>query len=129
MKLMSVTFVIVRSADQGPAPDAWGDLAKLPARVVAREHPRQWATSGLPDSLAALDTPLETVWAAVQLALSGADLHTLTSTLRLSDDTASHIIIATTEQLITGPALVDTATAEITDTSPPPSPASTGEQT
>jgi hypothetical protein len=112
-----------RSADQGPAPDAWGDLAKLPARVVAREHPRQWATSGLPDSLAALDTPLETVWAAVQLALSGADLHTLASTLRLSDDTTRHIIIATTEQLITGPATLDTATvtatAEIIDSSPP----------
>jgi hypothetical protein len=117
-----------RSADQGPAPDAWADLAKLPARVVAREHPRQWATSGLPDSLAALDTPLETVWAAVQLALSGADLHTLASTLRLSDDTARHIIIATTEQLITGPATLDTATAEIIDSSPP-SLANTSEKT
>jgi hypothetical protein len=88
----------------GPHPDALGDLAKLPAQVVAREHPQQWADSGLPDSLTALDTPLETVWAAVQLALSGADLHTLASTLGLTDDTASHIIIATTEQLITSPA-------------------------
>jgi hypothetical protein len=91
-----------RSADQGATPDAWGALAKLPAQVVARDHPRQWADSGLPDSLAALDTPLETVWAAVQLALSGADRDTLASTLGLSDDTASHIIIATTEQLVTG---------------------------
>jgi hypothetical protein len=93
-----------RSAGEDPTPDALGDLAKLPAQVVAREHPQQWADSGLPDSLTALDTPLETVWAAVQLALSGADLHTLASTLGLTDDTASHIIIATTEQLITGPA-------------------------
>jgi hypothetical protein len=116
-----------RSTSEGPAPDALGDVAKLPAQVVAREHPQQWAISGLPESLAALDTPLETVWAAVQLALSGADLHTLASTLRLSDDTASHIIIATTEQLITGPALVDTATAEIT--SCPPSRVTTGEET
>lgn len=91
-----------RSADQGATPDAWDALAKLPAQVVARDHPRQWADSGLPDSLAALDTPLETVWAAVQLALSGADLDTLASTLGLSDDTAGHIIIATTEQLVTG---------------------------
>jgi hypothetical protein len=117
-----------RSAGEGTTPDAWGGAAKLPAHVVAREHPRQWADSGLPDSLAALDTPLETVWAAVQLALSGADLHTLVSTLGLSDDTASHIIIATTEQLITGPATADTATAEIID-SPPPSPATTREKT
>jgi hypothetical protein len=116
-----------RSASEGPAPDALGDVAKLPAQVVAREHPQQWAISGLPESLAALDIPLETVWAAVQLALSGADLHTLASTLRLSDDTASHIII-TTEQLITGPALVDTATAEIPD-SCPPSRVATGEET
>ena len=67
---------------------------------------------GCPDSLAALDTPVETIWAAVQLALSGADLHALASTLGLTDDTASHIIIATTEQLITGPVTVDNATAE-----------------
>ena len=103
-----------RSAGEGPAPDALGDLAKLPAQVVARAHPRPWAASGLPDSLAALDTPLETVWAAVQLALSGADLHTLASTLGLTDDTASHIIIATTEQLITGPATAYNATAKNT---------------
>jgi hypothetical protein len=101
-----------RSTGEGPTPDALGDLAKLPAQVVAREHPRQWADSGLPDSLAALDTPLETVWAAVRLALSGADLHTLASTLGLTDDTASHIIIATTEQLITGPVTVHNATVE-----------------
>ena len=101
-----------RSAGEGPTPAALGDLAKLPAHAVAREHPRQWADSGLPDGLAALDTPLETVWAAVQLGLSGADLHTLASTLGLTNDTASHIIIATTEQLITGPATVDNAIAE-----------------
>jgi hypothetical protein len=67
-----------------------------PPRSVARDYLRQWADSGLPGSLAALDTPLETVWAAVQLALSGANLHTLASTLRLSDETASHMIIDTT---------------------------------
>jgi len=66
-----------QAAGEGSTPDALGDVAKLPAHVVAREHTRQWANSGLPDSLATLDTPLETVWAAVQLALSGADLHTL----------------------------------------------------
>ncbi|MFY9807881.1 MAG: hypothetical protein WCC65_02450 [Pseudonocardiaceae bacterium] len=109
-----------RSAGEGATPDALGDLAKLPAHAVAREHPRQWADSGLPDSLAALDTPLETVWAAVQLALSGADLHTLASTLGLTDDTASHIIIATTEQLITGPAETHNATVE--NTANPPAP-------
>ena len=111
-----------RSAGQGATPDAWGDTAQLPAHVVAREHPRQWAHSGLPDSLAALDIPLETVWAAVQLALSGADQHTLASTLGLSDDSALRIIIATTEQLIADPATVDTTSPEITDTSPPPAP-------
>lgn len=109
-----------RSAGQGTTPDALSDTAQLPAHVVAREHPRQWADSGLPDSLAALDIPLETVWAAVQLALSGADQHTLASTLGLSDDNALHIIIATTEQLVAEPAKVDTAGLEITDTSPPP---------
>jgi hypothetical protein len=118
-----------RSAGEGLTFDALGDVAKHPAHVVARDHPRQWAESGLPDSLAALDTPLETVWAAVQLALSGADLSTLASTLGLSDDTASHIIIATTEQFIAGPATVDTANAEIAGSSPPPSRATAGEQT
>jgi hypothetical protein len=48
-----------RSAGEGPTPEALGDLAKLPAQVVAGEHLGQWADSGLPDSLAALDTPLE----------------------------------------------------------------------
>jgi len=75
-----------RSAGEGATPDVWGDLAKLPAQVVARDYPRQWADSGL----AALDTPLETVWAAVQLALSGADLHTLASTLGLSGHRKPH---------------------------------------
>ncbi|MGH3856497.1 MAG: hypothetical protein ACRDR6_24015 [Pseudonocardiaceae bacterium] len=112
-----------RSAGRRAAPDALGQTAQLPARVVARVHPRQWADSGLPDSLAALDIPLETVWAAVQLALSGADQHTLVSTLGLSDDNALRIIIATTESLITDPATVTTTGADITDTSPPPAPA------
>ena len=61
-----------RSVGEGPSPDALGDAAQLPARVVAREHPQKWAALRLPDSLAVLDTPLESVWAAVQLALSGA---------------------------------------------------------
>jgi hypothetical protein len=91
-----------------PTPDAWGPAAQLPAYVVAREHPQQWAESGLPESLAALDTPLETLWAAVQLALSGADQHTLASTLGLSDECASHIIIATTEHLVASPDTLET---------------------
>jgi hypothetical protein len=118
-----------RSTGEGATPDVWGDLAKLPAQAVARDYPRQWTDSGLPGSLAALDTPLETVWAAVQLALSGADLHTLASTLGLSDDTASHIIIATTEQLITAPPASGKATAEITDSFPPPSPVTARKET
>ncbi|MGH3781928.1 MAG: hypothetical protein ACRDRO_15230 [Pseudonocardiaceae bacterium] len=108
-----------RAAGEGTPPDALGDTAQLPAHAVAREHPRQWADSGLPDSLATLDIPLETVWAAVQLALYGADQHTLASTLGLSYDSALRIIITTTEQLVAGPATVDTAGPEITDTSPP----------
>ncbi|MGH3670397.1 MAG: hypothetical protein ACRDSH_07150 [Pseudonocardiaceae bacterium] len=109
-----------QSAGEGATPDALGDTGQLPAHVVARMHPQEWADSGLPDSLGALDIPLETVWAAVQLALSGADQHTLASTLGLSEDTALHIIIATTERLLAGPARVDTAGPESTDTSPPP---------
>jgi len=109
-----------RPAADAIAPDALGGAAKLPAHVVASDHPQQWVQSGLPDSLAALDIPLETVWAAVHLALSGADQHTLASTLGLSDDSARHIIIATTEHFITGPATVDTATLEGTNSSPPP---------
>lgn len=81
-------------------PDQWGDVARLPACVVARDHPHRWADSGLPDSLADLDTPVETVWAAVRLALSGADYTTLAHTLRVSEDIARQIIIATTEALI-----------------------------
>ncbi|NMI02251.1 hypothetical protein [Pseudonocardia acidicola] len=81
-------------------PDRWGDIARLPARTVARDHPRRWADTGLPDSLADLDTPLETVWAAARLALDGADQHTLAHTLGLADDAALRIIVATTEQLI-----------------------------
>jgi len=53
------------------------DAAQLVAHVVAREHPQKWAVTGLPDTRAALDTPLETVWATVQLALSGANEDTL----------------------------------------------------
>jgi hypothetical protein len=90
-------------AGAGTPPDAWGDVAQLATRVVAREHPQKWAATGLPDSLATLDTPIETVWAAVQLALSGANQHTVASTLDLSEDCACHIIVATTEHLVTGP--------------------------
>ena len=75
----------------------------MPARVVAREHPQKWAALGLPDSLAVLDTPLESVWAAVQLALSDANQHTLASTLGLSEHDARDVIIATTEQLVADP--------------------------
>jgi hypothetical protein len=46
------------SAGGGPSPDALGDAAQFPARVVAREHPHKWAAIGLPDSVAILDTPL-----------------------------------------------------------------------
>ena len=90
-------------AGEGLTPDSLGDTAQLSAQVVAREHPQEWAATGLPSSLAALDTPLETVWAAVQLALSGANYHTLASTLGLSEQTARHIIIATTEQVLADP--------------------------
>jgi hypothetical protein len=86
--------------DDRATPDHWGDIARLPACTVARDHPRRWADIGLPDGLADLDTPLETVWAAVRLALSGADQPTLAHTLGLTDDIAQHIVIATTEQLI-----------------------------
>jgi hypothetical protein len=70
------------------------------ARAVARDHPHRWAATGLPDSLAPLDISMQTTWAAVQLALSGADHDTLARTLGLTDQTARHIIIATTEQLV-----------------------------
>jgi hypothetical protein len=92
-----------RPAGAGAPPDALGDAAQLPARVVAREYPQRWAAIGLPDSLADLDIPLQTVWAAVQLALSGANQDTLASTLRVSEQEAREIIVATTEQLVTGP--------------------------
>jgi hypothetical protein len=71
--------------------------------VVAREHPQKWASTGLPNSLANLDIPLETVWAAVQLALSGANDNTVASTLGLTERNARHIIVATTEQLLAEP--------------------------
>lgn len=104
-------------ADEGPSPDALGDAARLPARVVAREHPQQWAALGLPDSLAVLDTPVETVWAAVQLALSGATQHTLASTLGLSEHNAREVIIATTEQLVAGPGEVEVSDNSVGDRS------------
>jgi hypothetical protein len=90
-------------AGEGTPPDALGDAAHLPARVVAGEYPHEWAATSLPDSLAVLDIPLQTVWAAVQLALSGANQHTLASTLGISEHDARDIIIATTEQLVAGP--------------------------
>jgi hypothetical protein len=98
-----MAMILPASAGEGPSPDALGDAARLPARVVAGEHPQKWAALGLPDSLAVLDTPLETVWAAVQLALSGATQHTLVSTLGLREHDAREVIIATTEQLVAGP--------------------------
>ena len=104
-------------ADEGLPPDALGDAARLPARVVAREHPQKWATLGLPDSLAVLDTPVETVWAAVQLALSGANQHTLASTLGLSEHDARDVLIATTEQLVAGPGEVEVRQNSIGDSS------------
>ena len=63
----SMDTIPPRSAGEGATSDVWGDLAKLPAQVVARDYPQQWVNSGLPGSLAALDTLLETVWAAIQL--------------------------------------------------------------
>ncbi|NMH99324.1 hypothetical protein [Pseudonocardia acidicola] len=87
-------------ADDRPTPDRWADIAELPARTVAREHSGRWSDTGLPDTLADLDAPLETVWAAVQLALSGADQHTLAHTLGLTDAAARQIIVAATEQLL-----------------------------
>ncbi|MGH3842370.1 MAG: hypothetical protein ACRDS0_13125 [Pseudonocardiaceae bacterium] len=53
----------------------------------------------------------------MKLALSGADQHTLASTLGLSDDDALRIIIATTERLLADPAAVDATNSKITDTS------------
>lgn len=106
-----------RSAGGTPSPDALGDAAQLPARVVAREHPHKWAALGLPDSLAVLDTPLETVWAAVQLALSGANQHTLASTLGLSEHDARDVIIATTEQLVAGPVDVEVGGNNVSENS------------
>ncbi len=88
---------------EGATPNALGDTAQLPTHVVAREYPQKWATTSLPDSLTVLDIPLQTVWAAVQLALSGANQHTLASTLGISEHDARDIIIATTEQLVTDP--------------------------
>ena len=81
-------------------PDQWGELAEQPARVVARDHSHMWAASRLPDSLADLDTPMQILWAAIQLAISGADHDTLSRTLSLTDETARQIIVATTEHLI-----------------------------
>jgi hypothetical protein len=59
---------------EGLTPDLLGDAAQLSARLVAREHPQKWAATGLLDSLAALDIPVET-------ALSSASYHTIASTL------------------------------------------------
>ena len=89
-------------AGKGASPDVLGGAARLPARVVAREHPQKWAATGLPDALAVLDTPLETVWAAVQLALSGANQDTLAGTLGLSERDVRHVIVATTKELVVG---------------------------
>ena len=88
---------------EGAAPDALGDTAQLPTHVVAREYPQKWAATSLPDGLAVPGHSLQTVWAVVQLALSGANQHALASTLGISEHDASEIIIATTEQLVTGP--------------------------
>jgi hypothetical protein len=82
-------------------PDQWGAIASLTAHTASREHPDLWAATGLPDCLSNLEVAVETVWAAVQLALSGADHITLADTLALTDNTARRIIIATTEQLLT----------------------------
>jgi len=98
---------------EGPTPDALGDAAQLSAHGVARDYPHKWAATGLPDSLAVLDIPLQTVWAAVQLALSGANQHTLASTLGISEHDARDIIIVTTEQLVAGPGDV-TVSANLT---------------
>jgi hypothetical protein len=88
------------AGDGRATPDQWEDVARLPTRTVARDHPHQWRASGLLDGLADLGEPIEAVWAAVQLALAGAHQHTVARTLGLPDDTAQRIIIATTEQLI-----------------------------
>ena len=82
-------------------PEVWGALPQLPASAVARDHPQRWAATGVPDTLAELDLQMETLWAAIQLALSGADHDTLRHTLRISDDIARHIIVAVTEHLVT----------------------------
>ena len=52
-----------------------------------------------PDSLAALNIPLETVWAGVQL---GPVRARISSTLGLSERTVGDIIIATTELMVAG---------------------------
>ena len=92
-----------RSVGEGPSPDALDDAAQVAARVVAREHPQKWAALGPPDSLAVLDIVIDSVWAAVQLALSDANQHTLASTLGLSEHDARDVIIATIEQLVADP--------------------------
>ena len=110
-------MICPQPAGEGTTPDALGDAAQLPAHVVARDYPHKWAATGLPDSLAVLDIPLQTVWAAVQLALSGANQHTLASTLGISEHDARDIIIATTEQLVTGPGDVTVSGNRVGDSS------------
>lgn len=82
-------------------PERWSAIAVLLAHDAAREHPDLWADTGIPKSLADLDVPVESLWAAVQLALSGADHDVLADTLGLTDQTARRVIIVTTEQLLT----------------------------
>ncbi|MBO0876660.1 MAG: hypothetical protein J2P19_25060 [Pseudonocardia sp.] len=62
-------------------PERWSAIAVLLAHDAAREHPDLWADTGIPKSLADLDVPVESLWAAVQLALSGADHDVLADTL------------------------------------------------
>ena len=81
-------------------PERWRAIAGLTAHTAARERPDLWAVTGIPDSLADLEVPVESLWAAVQLAMSGADHDVLADTLGLTDQTARRVIIATTEQLL-----------------------------
>lgn len=84
-----------------PTPPAdLGIDPELPTDIVATAHPQQWTASGLPDSLADLTEPLDQVWAALHLALAGADVDTLSHTLGLPENTARRIVIATTEQML-----------------------------
>ena len=82
------------------SPNRWAAIAMLAARTADDEPPELWATTGVPHCLADLEVPVETVWAANQLALSGADHTILVETLGITDDTARRIIVATTERLL-----------------------------